>query len=478
MTSYAGVINDVRSAFTAKNYAKVYLIVIDGVAKARGEDPGSVAEVLLLGAASAFEMNKAAKARTWLRESLKLDPAPDSSGLPPTAKAALEKAHGPALKRAEKAFEIGKERFHRLVYRTAERELKKATAAARGKEALALVFVYLGACRQGLGDAGGARALYDRAAKLSKTLVPTGAGFTNEMLALWDEARGVAKPKVVEIPVEPDGFLSVVTTPAGARVWVDEAEVGVSPVLEHKVRPGVRKVRAELAQHQASEGQVNVKPGAKREYKITLRISPAELRVETTPPGAKVTVDGVERDETPATIKGLPPGKHKLVVTLPKHKIVEREIDLAPGQSASVVLALKKGGGLDRPPVIVVEPPPPPYTETQKSKRLRGFIALGTSALLGGGAAFFLVRSGQAMNDYRASTTQADINANYDAAKLNQTLGFAFLGVTSAALVWSAIEFLALARDRRRTAKEPATKVTLLPLVAPTRAGFSLVVQR
>ncbi len=77
------------------------------------------------------------------------------------------------------------------------------------------------------------------------------------------------------------------------------------------------------------------------------------LRVETSPSGAAVYVDGQMRGETPVTLQ-LPEGKHALFVYKKGMLPVEQEITLTPGDRPSVKFPLREqSGGL----VVLSDPP-------------------------------------------------------------------------------------------------------------------------
>jgi transcriptional regulator with XRE-family HTH domain len=65
--------------------------------------------------------------------------------------------------------------------------------------------------------------------------------------------------------------LSVITTPAGARITVDGIGWGQSPLTIHVLPPGVRRVRATLDGYAAQELMVDVSTGAPRTVRMTLK---------------------------------------------------------------------------------------------------------------------------------------------------------------------------------------------------------------
>jgi len=71
--------------------------------------------------------------------------------------------------------------------------------------------------------------------------------------------------------------------------------------------------------------------------------APGRLLVRSTPPGARVFVDGREHGETPATIRDLPRGTHRVRITRDGYAAEERRIAISTAQpSQSITVELKR----------------------------------------------------------------------------------------------------------------------------------------
>jgi serine/threonine-protein kinase len=73
--------------------------------------------------------------------------------------------------------------------------------------------------------------------------------------------RDVPEVTIASPPVEAEGRLTVETSPAGARVLVDGAEVGRTPLRNAQVARGEHELRVELEGHLAQERTITVEPG-------------------------------------------------------------------------------------------------------------------------------------------------------------------------------------------------------------------------
>jgi len=64
------------------------------------------------------------------------------------------------------------------------------------------------------------------------------------------------------------------------------------------------------------------------------------LGVETEPPGARITVDGVDRGPAPAALDGLPSGEHLVAAALEGYQPTTRVVNVLPGERQKLLLSL------------------------------------------------------------------------------------------------------------------------------------------
>src|SRR5262245_58872315 len=115
------------------------------------------------------------------------------------------------------------------------------------------------------------------------------------------------------------GALLVTTEPAGGVVFIDHARRGPAPIRIDDVAEGTYAVTVELAGYQQWEAPVRVTAGKEpTSITVPLKRQKGTVVVQSTPPGAKVFVDGDDSGKiTPATLTELPSGeKHKLGLRL------------------------------------------------------------------------------------------------------------------------------------------------------------------
>ena len=151
----------------------------------------------------------------------------------------------------------------------------------------------------------------------------------------------------VNAPLDPlPGRLSVVTLPAGARVYVDNQYRGQSPFVLEEAAPREYRVRVELAGHDPAARTVAIGPGEERTEEFRLAANVGSVSVSTSPAGVDVLVDGVRRGTTaakdgaavsaPLVLADVPAGHHRLTFSRPGYAEASAEVDVARNVTATV----------------------------------------------------------------------------------------------------------------------------------------------
>jgi hypothetical protein len=169
-----------------------------------------------------------------------------------------------------------------------------------------------------------------------------------------------------------------------------------------------------------------------------------EVSLVTTPAGASVSVDGEpESGATPLTVK-LPPGAHKVSLTLAGHQPKEIEINVTTGEKTEQKVELASQQPETPVPAAVTpepapepaEPPPPP----EKRSKVPAFVTLGIAGAGAAVGAVFGVKALSKKKDYDDHpTTDAADDVERNALIADMAFGVAItLGVTGIVLLTSA----------------------------------------
>ncbi|MDD9810307.1 MAG: PEGA domain-containing protein [Gammaproteobacteria bacterium] len=150
------------------------------------------------------------------------------------------------------------------------------------------------------------------------------------------EGKGVAR-HIDLTPVA--GRLDIRSEPAGARVFLDGATAGVTPVVIDAAG-GAHRLRVALDGYRNIEEEITVTnraPRVSRDYR--LEPQRAEARVSVSPPGGTLRVNGVA---TPAGTLKLAAGRaHRLRYEKPGYVALQREVTLAADERADIEFDLQ-----------------------------------------------------------------------------------------------------------------------------------------
>jgi PEGA domain len=172
-----------------------------------------------------------------------------------------------------------------------------------------------------------------------------GGGVSKKMLlaagaVLIIVACGFVAPKFFTTAVTPTapemGTLVVQSNPPGVQVFVDGVDRGLTPARV-SVTPGAHILELR------GRGVPRVIPfsataGAQVSHHLEFANTPetGQLRVDSQPPGAKVTVDGVARGVAPLTVADLLPGDHEVILETPEAS-ARHVVSVQAGGTASLL---------------------------------------------------------------------------------------------------------------------------------------------
>jgi PEGA domain-containing protein len=142
-----------------------------------------------------------------------------------------------------------------------------------------------------------------------------------------------------------EGTLIMNTDPAGAQLFVDGVEKGVTP-LTVALKPGPHslEVRGDGAPRLMP---ITITAGAQVSQYLELpKVASAvgQLQVRTEPAGARVSVDGVARGTSPVTVADLAPGEHSVQLESDLGS-VKQIVTIEAGNTAALMVPLGAPAG-------------------------------------------------------------------------------------------------------------------------------------
>ena len=138
-----------------------------------------------------------------------------------------------------------------------------------------------------------------------------------------------------------DGELVVQSRPEGAKVVVDDADRGVTPVTL-RVSPGTHVLQVRAGASEPRVIPLLIRSGVQTAQYVELMgvASTGVLEVRSEPSKARVTIDGQARGSTPLTLRDVAPGNYQVVLERAGWKSTQ-VVRVEPGATAQLVVPIR-----------------------------------------------------------------------------------------------------------------------------------------
>jgi hypothetical protein len=219
-----------------------------------------------------------------------------------------------------------------------------------------------------------------------------------------------------------------------------------------------------------------------------IKAMPGKVHVDTTPPGASVTVDGrTQPGPTPLDLE-LSAGKHTLHVSAPDRESQDRDIEVTYASTADVNVQLAAAAAPPPPPPVAVNSPPPPPPSApppppppEPRSKLPAYITGGLAIVSTGIGVVFGVLALNDKSKFNKDPTEATANSGENNALIcDMALGVAVtLGVTSAVLFLTNDDSPAAPPKAAAAPKQKPRGLTFSasPIVTPHGGGAGAVLR-
>ena len=132
------------------------------------------------------------------------------------------------------------------------------------------------------------------------------------------------------------GSVTVTSTPSGALVFLDEKQVGQTPLTLDRIASGSHSLRLQAPQYAVERRNVSIADGQTANVAVTLAARFAEITVQA-PQGAVVTVDG-DRKGSGTLSWRQSEGLCDIVVSMAGHRDARRQLEVVAGRAQTVQL--------------------------------------------------------------------------------------------------------------------------------------------
>jgi hypothetical protein len=164
-------------------------------------------------------------------------------------------------------------------------------------------------------------------------------GLIVSAITLLPGVASLASPATRAPVVISESTATLTSTPDGADVYIDGVHVGKTPI-SLSLPVGVRV--AELRNAQTSRrASLRIEAGKITAQHVDFGGAPSTggLEVSSDPRGARVSIDGTPRGQTPLKIPEIAPGQHKVTISSGRTS-VERTVEVTAGATATVVVSV------------------------------------------------------------------------------------------------------------------------------------------
>jgi len=157
----------------------------------------------------------------------------------------------------------------------------------------------------------------------------------------------------IDVTLKPQpAKLSVISTPPGARVFLNDKIRGQTPLAVDEIEPGTYTIRAELEGCEPQSSSVEIGRAETKVVDLQMVRNCGSLELVTDPPGVKVTVDGQDKGLTEAgaaeapsqvmKVDMLPVGSHKLQLSKKGFFTVDRTFGVKTNEITGIREVMKR----------------------------------------------------------------------------------------------------------------------------------------
>ena len=161
----------------------------------------------------------------------------------------------------------------------------------------------------------------------------------------------LGSPTISIITQTPPGSLVVSSVPADASVVINSNYRGKAPLTLDNLDPGTYTVTVSKFGFTPFTTTTNVRSGERTEIAATLPAERGTLIVNTTPPGANVSVDGTMAGITPVTLMNLLPGNHTVTIVKAGYVTSDQQVAITAGMIYPLTVPLSPSSPLSSFPM-------------------------------------------------------------------------------------------------------------------------------
>lgn len=138
------------------------------------------------------------------------------------------------------------------------------------------------------------------------------------------------------------GLVNILSDPVGAKVFVDENQIGLTPLHKKEVTAGSHTLRIEKKRYLPLEQTITIEgSGKEQHYDFTLAPGWSTVRLNSEPPEAEATINGQPVGLTPLKLE-LMQGSHAIVFQKQDYSPVKIQLNVPAGEEISAATVVLK----------------------------------------------------------------------------------------------------------------------------------------
>ena len=175
------------------------------------------------------------------------------------------------------------------------------------------------------------------------TLVAGGYQTWSDTIAIVPRSRREVQANLKSLP----GRLKILSEPTGARVLMNNREVGHTPLELEAVEQGRYDLLLEMEDHRSHQEVIQVQSGQLMERLAKLEIIPGEIYVTSKPRGMLVFYEDLLMGVTPLHLNNIEPGSNRsLVLRHDLYKEHREMIVVKPAETRTIDVVMNRKTGL------------------------------------------------------------------------------------------------------------------------------------
>lgn len=151
----------------------------------------------------------------------------------------------------------------------------------------------------------------------------------------------------IDVELDPNfGYITVVSDPAGAELYVDGKKVGTTPYMFEHISRGQHRVEVKKEKYNPYVNVVNVKIGETiqlNDVKLTaVRVPMGSLDLSSNPTGAVITINGRQYGQTPKTLTDFEVGTYTVYFSKEGYQNLSQTVEIKDGKKETLAVTMTK----------------------------------------------------------------------------------------------------------------------------------------